>query len=136
MAVWRNSIMYFICTYMYRVPQRHQHGAVSILIPLLWNYFLKNNSCKRNHIKLRLEEYFKILKFCYRSILDFLAFLMFFINVAVKTSNNWFKKYEGNFFSKKSSWPPFSRSSDMINKQDDDFEVATLGTWNHTTSYL
>lgn len=68
---------YLIGTYMYRVPRRHQHGAVFILIPVLWNYFLKNNSCKRNHIKLRLGKYFNILKFCYRIILDFLAFLVF-----------------------------------------------------------
>lgn len=68
---------YLIGTYMYRVPRRHQHGAVFILIPVLWNYFLKNNSCKRNHIKLRLGKYFNILKFCYRIILDFLAFLAF-----------------------------------------------------------
>ena len=109
-----SSIMYLIGTYMYRVPRRHQRGAVSILIPVLWNYFLKNNACKRNHIKLRLGKYFNILKFCYRIILDFLAFWCFSLNVAVKTSNNWFKKCEGNFFSKNSSWPSFSRSSDMI----------------------
>ena len=115
MAVWRNSIMYLIGTYMYRVPPRHQHGAVSILIPVLWNYFLKNNSCKRNHVKLRLGKYFNILKFCYRIILDFLAFLVFFLlNVAVKTSNNWFKNSSQGSVSDPYLFNTFLTSSSMI----------------------
>ena len=115
MAVWRNSIMYLIGTYMYRVPRRHQHGAVSILIPVLWNYFLKNNSCKRNHVKLRLGKYFNILKFCYRIILDFLAFLVFFLlNVAVKTSNNWFKNSSQGSVSDPYLFNTFLTSSSMI----------------------
>ena len=134
----RNSIMYLIGTYMYRVPLRHQHGAVSILIPVLWNYFLKNNSCKRNHIKLRLGKYFNILKFCYRIILDFLAFLVLFIKCSCEKL---VQKVRRQLFLEKLFvafiftvfWYDIIRKMTILKLPHG---LEHDATWNHTTSYV
>ena len=46
------------------------------------------------------------------------------------------KKYEGNFFSKNSSWPSFSRSSDKMTILKLRHGLEHDATWNYTTSYL